>query len=230
VVAAYKFNDIVDVQFGVTNGSGVDNNTGLPPTTFPFSSDGVALTGSINLTAPGGNANIYNGFYYEVAGGAINVRENEPVFVWNTWGNWAPKFANDKLLLGFSQTLGVADDAFGPLGLPPGVRADNGNTWWTASLYAKYQFTDIFSLAARASYFHTHNDNLLHSDPSFLILNRNTDIWSWTLTSGFDLAENLLLRAEYRADFGDSVAVSRKNTKNTGDVAHLISAQVVYSF
>jgi hypothetical protein len=242
VVAAYKFNDIVDVQFGVTNGSGVDNNTGVGfPGVFRESSDGVALTGSINLTAPGGNANIYNGFYYEVAGGALNYVdvsslglpvdilpvENEPLFVWNTWGNWAPKFANDKLLLGFSQTLGVADDASTPNVPLLGVTAaDNGNTWWTASLYAKYQFTDIFSLAARASYFHTHNQNLALT----AIGAQNTDLWSWTLTSGFDLAENLLLRAEYRADFGKELVTSRENPDNTGDVAHLISAQVVYSF
>jgi hypothetical protein len=228
VVGAYKFNDIVDVQFGVTNGSGVDNNLGTLFGTLD-SSDGVALTGSINLTAPGGNANIYNGFYYEVAGGALNIDaitglplENEPVFVWNTWGNWAPKFANDKLLLGFSQTLGVADDVFGPDILGGG---DFGNTWWTASLYAKYQFTDIFSLAARASYFHTHNQNLFLTD----IGAQNTDLWSWTLTAGFDLAENLLLRAEYRADFGKEL-VNNTATGTTSDAAHLISAQVVYSF
>jgi hypothetical protein len=227
VVAAYKFNDVVDVQFGVTNGSGSDNNIGVFDAVLAFneSSDGVALTGSINVTAPGGNANIYNAFYYEVAGGAINVLENEPVFVWNTWGNWAPKFANDKLLLGFSQTLGVADDAFGPNLLGGG---DQGNTWWTASLYAKYQFTDIFSLAARASYFHTHNDNLGLTNTSILNT-RNTDFWSWTLTSGFDLAENLLLRAEYRVDFGKEL-VTNTATGTTGDVAHLISTQVVYSF
>jgi hypothetical protein len=216
VVAAYKFNDVVDVQFGVTNGSGVDNNTGV----LNDSNDGVALTGSINVTAPGGNANIYNAFYYEVAGGALNIDatsgdpvENEPLFVWNTWGNWVPKFANDKLLLGFSQTLGVADDASGPSGL-----GDNGNTWWTASLYAKYQFTDIFSLAGRASYFHTHNQNLELTAVGV------SDLWSWTLTGGFDLAENLLLRAEYRVDYGSGL------TTGGGDVAHLISTQVVYSF
>lgn len=213
VVGAYKFNDVVDVQFGVTNGSGVDNNFGA----FADTQDGVALTGSINVTAPGGNANIYNAFYYEVAGGAINVFENEPVFVWNTWGNWVPKFANDKLLLGFSQTLGVADDASGTAFF--GV-ADNGNTWWTGSLYAKYQFTDIFSLAGRASYFHTNNQNLGASAVGI----NNADLWSWTLTGGFDLAENLLLRAEYRVDFGGDL------TSAGGDVAHLISTQVVYSF
>jgi hypothetical protein len=227
VVGAYKFNDIVDVQFGVTNGSGVDDNIGVFP--FPDSSDGVALTGSINVTAPGGNANIYNAFYYEVAGGALNKVdvglplgiipvENEPLFVWNTWGNWAPKFANDKLLLGFSQTLGVADDASSLNDPPLLTAADNGNTWWTASLYAKYQFTDIFSLAGRASYFHTHNQNL------GLTAVDVSDLWSWTLTGGFDLAENLLLRAEYRVDYGSGL------TSAGGDVAHLISTQVVYSF
>jgi hypothetical protein len=227
VVAAYKFNDVVDVQFGVTNGSGVDNNTGASNTNTTLnltdieSRDGVALTGSINVTAPGGNANIYNAFYYEVAGGAINGRENEPVFVWNTWGNWVPKFANDKLLLGFSQTLGVADDAFSPNAPSiPLTAADEGNTWWTGSLYAKYQFTDIFSLAGRASYFHTHNQNLALTN----VGSQNTDFWSWTLTGGFDLAENLLLRAEYRVDFGGDL------TSAGGDVAHLISTQVVYSF
>jgi hypothetical protein len=149
--------------------------------------------------------------------------ENEGVLLWNVWGNWAPKFANDKLLLGFSSTLGDIDDsAFNNT-------KNDGWTYWTASLYAKYQVTDIFSLAGRASYFHCANDDTtLFLSPS--LKGPNSDAWSWTGTAGFDLLENLMLRAEYRVDIFDNLFDSTTNKELAGESAQTVALQVVYTF
>ena len=59
-------------------------------------------------------------------------------------------------------------------------------------------------------------------------------LWEWTLTAGFNVIDNLLIRAEYRLDWGD-------NSVNNGDTgssnfnassgpAHYAGAEIVYSF
>jgi Putative beta-barrel porin-2, OmpL-like. bbp2 len=206
----YPVNDIIELQAAISNGSGVDTNSnnfgGLTNST---SGDGYGLNGTINIKAPGGNANIFNGVYVSdgdtndgLASGVLpNGSVTDATFLWNTWGNWAPKFANDKLLLGFSNTIGASD-----------------YTFWNASLYAKYQFTDVFSLASRTSYLHS-VDNDGASGLTFVPI--NGDIYSYTLTAGFNLLENLLVRAEYRIDLAD---------ESTNGVANTVSAQVVYTF
>jgi hypothetical protein len=211
----YPINDILEVQLAVTNGSSLDTNgSGLG--LADNSSDGYGVSGTVNIKAPGGNANWFHGIYASNGAADGFTAENEGVLVYNTWGNWAPKFANDKLLLGFSATLGDVNDSV--------VGAD-GYTYWTGSLYSKYQFTDVFSLAGRASYLHL-------SDPvtSFGgagtagFTGPNADAFSWTLTAGFNLLENLLVRAEYRIDAYDG------SGEIAGEVANTVSAQVVYTF
>jgi len=243
----YPVNDIVELQFAVTNGSGLDSSTttagsggiagvnlfnGLTDTS---SSDSIGLYGTVNVKAPGGNANWFNGIYASFGAADGFTAENESVVLWNSWGNWAPKFANDKLLLGFSSTVGDVDDdstvaAFGG--------AQNGYTFWSPSLYAKYQFTDIFSLAARGSYFTSTDDKgatLGAFSPAGGV--GNNDLYSFTLTAGFDLLENLLIRAEYRADFGDDVASTAGTvpalvggSASSTDAAHTLAFQAVYTF
>jgi hypothetical protein len=211
----YPVNDIVELQLAVSNGSGVDTGS-QAITPDPNFSDGYGVTGTINIKNSGGNANLFNGVYYSDSTRDGFTNENEGVLLWNVWGNWAPKFANDKLLLGFSSTLGDVDDAsHSP------TRPNEAYTFWTASLYAKYQFTDIFSLAGRASYYHSVDEK----SRKFTSFDDNGDAWSWTGTAGFDLLENLMLRAEYRADIytGDTGAIS-------GDSAHTIALQAVYTF
>jgi hypothetical protein len=213
----YPVNDNVELQLAVSNGSGLDtsfvNVNGFQ--------DGYGVTGTINIKNSGGNANWFNGVYYSNSALDNFTIENEGVLLWNTWGNWAPKFANDKLLLGFSSTLGDVSDAI------PVVIGTNSDsyTFWTASLYAKYQFTDIFSLAGRASYYHSIDESTHIITPFEL----NGDAWSWTCTAGFDLLENLMLRAEYRVDIFDNIAIPGGG-ELSGESAQTIALQAVYTF
>jgi len=244
----YPINDIVEAQFAVTNGSGLDSSSttagtggiggvnlfnGLTDT----AEDSIGLYGTVNVKAPGGNANWFNGIYASFGAADGFTAENESVVLWNSWGNWAPKFANDKLLLGFSSTIGDVDDDTLPT--PLGGPANNGYTFWSPSLYAKYQFTDIFSLAARGSYFTSTEDVGTTVGAFGLGANPSTnDLYSFTLTAGFDLLENLLVRAEYRADFGNDVSstagtvpvLAGAAAASTADSAHTLAFQAVYTF
>lgn len=67
------------------------------------------------------------------------------------------------------------------------------------------------ALAARAEYLHSEDGTLGIADglvaeggaaslDELGIYSTRTDLWSWTLTAGFDTIENLLLRLEYRLD------------------------------
>jgi hypothetical protein len=207
----YPVNDTIELQFAVSNGSGLDTADVSAGLTSGVS-DGFGITGTVNIKNSGGNANLFNGIYYSNGAADGFTEQNDGVLLWNTWGNWAPKFANDKLLLGFSSTLGDIDNS---------NVANDGWTYWTASLYAKYQVTDIFSLAGRASYFHSAND-VASPLPGFT--GPNGDAWSWTGTAGFDLLENLLLRAEYRVDIYDGLG------ELAGESAQTVALQAVYTF
>ncbi|NJK91811.1 MAG: outer membrane beta-barrel protein, partial [Blastochloris sp.] len=105
--------------------------------------------------------------------------------------------------------------------------AGNGYTFASGSLYAKYQFTDIFSLAGRASYLHNSDEGstLLAATSPINSGRGTTDLWSYTLTAGFNLLENLLVRAEYRVDAGNDVV-----GVNGDDLAHTVAFQAVYTF
>lgn len=206
-LALYKFNDIVDVQGGLVNGW--NSSDGFSP----------ALTARLNITAPGGNANIAQSIIYSVGGeparASVLFTENEPVFTYDIWGNWAPKFANDKLLLGFNGDLGIANDA---------TAGDNSETWFGFALYAKYQFTKMFSLASRAEYLH--GENGAGSKFGTGAGTGNIDVYSFTVTAGFNIWENLLTRLEYRADFTEDPLESGID----GGSQHQIALNLVYSF
>lgn len=215
VSAEYKFSDLVDGGFAVVNGYNSDDNNGLFGNN---TGDGYGIMAKLNVKNPGGNANLHQAVYYswdssnEVVGG-----ENGNVVIYDVWGQWEPVFADGKLLLAFNADLGYGELSTEPV---------TGTTWWGAALYAKYKFTDIFSLAARADYIHTDDGGTFFTNgnkfgiPDF----GNEDLWSWTLTAGFDLLENFTIRGEYRVDFGNG-------TTTTGaDGVHTLAAQAVYSF
>jgi hypothetical protein len=237
VLAKYQWNDIVTTQFGVVNGANVDNGVGAGGTAkLTGSDDNGALVASVDLKVPGGNANWYNAVYYSVnsdvgypAGTAATI-DNRPTVDYDTWMNWMPKFANDKLLLGVNFNLGNA-----PL-VALGTGAESSTTWYGSALYAKYQFTDIFSLATRLDYIHNDNSQAFGNGAGSAALTAGSreDLWSATLTAGFDVIENMQLRAEYRADFGKDLNVSTSSgaAKNgtTDGPTHTVSAEVVYSF
>jgi len=231
ILASYKFNDIVDAQFGFVNGwnNGQADTAGIQGV-------GKAITGRVAVNAPGGNATIANSFIYSMDGepgttSSLFTENGGPVFLWDIWGQWYPTFVKDKaLLLAFNVDLGFAENA----------QADNvyggpavaNTSWWGAALYAKYQFTKVFSLGARGEYLH--GDNILKfggvpvpgTNASFGPATNpfgSVDIWSWTLTAGFNIWENLLTRVEYRYDLSKDNFINGCNQQQ-------IAVNLVYSF
>jgi len=258
VLSSYRFDDYLDGKLGVVNGSNGDNNT-----TVNGNSDGVAVLAALNVTAPGGNANWSNNFQYSTAlenntsyqnGG--QPTSSMPVdnfaspasgyaVVYNSWGNWAPKFANDKLLFAFDTALGNASWS--------SVQNINVNTtWYGAAVYAKYQFNDWFSLASRADYLGSNNSGKFGTQGSISTSSNanyqpnwinddghvtGNNYWSYTITSAFNVIDNLLIRAEYRLDWGSGIqsTVVTPNSNavsgvQSGGPCHYAGAEVVYSF
>jgi hypothetical protein len=243
VLSSYKFDDYLDAKLGVVNGSQTDNNTDTSG-----AGDGCAVLAALNVTAPGGNANWSNNFQYSsnndnqtyqgsTASSTSTGIENGSsgsgyTFIYNSWGNWAPKFANDKLLFAFNALLGTAS-INQPSGQP-------GTTWFGAGAYAKYQFNDWFSLASRGEYLGGNNPEKLYNTPVVAggNNNQNLSLWEYTITAGFNVIDNLLIRADYRLDWGNN-SVNNANTgtartaatlNSSSGPAHYAGAEVVYSF
>ena len=235
VLSSYRFDDYLDAKLGVVNGSNSDNNT-----TTSGQGDGVAVLAALNVTAPGGNANWSNNFQYSTnsendsdistdgnsypINGAQGGSGTGATYVYNSWGNWAPKFADDKLLFAFDSVLG----AYSPSGGP----ANGATTWWGAGAYAKYQFNDWFYLASRGEYFGSDNQNKTGVTTTGATGDGSVSWWAYTLTAGFNVIDNLLIRAEYRLDWGTNISGSTANASGTqsGGPAHYAGAEVVYSF
>jgi hypothetical protein len=250
VLSSYKFDEYLDGKLGVANGANSDNNT-----TTSGGSDGVALLASLNVTAPGGNANWSHNFEYSTASenstgnpetttpttqnalpsnvGSTAAAGGAWTIIYNSWGNWAPKFANDKLLLAFDTVLGNTAGANG-YNSTNDPNTPNNTTWWGASAYAKYQFNDWFSLASRGEYFG--GDNLAKIGNGLATNNQDAGLswWEYTITAGFNVIDNVLIRAEYRLDWGNNISGTsvdaNAGASNSGGPAHYAGAEVVYSF
>ena len=58
--------------------------------------------------------------------------------------------------------------------------------------------------------------------------------WEYTITAGFNVIDNVLIRAEYRLDWGDNISGtytdSNAGAVNSSGPAHYAGAEVVYSF
>jgi hypothetical protein len=258
VLSSYKFDDYLDAKLGVVNGSNSDNNT----TTNPNGSDGVALLAALNVTAPGGNANWSNNFQYSTGNDnntsvsqtntSINTSSatttanvSAYTLIYNTWGNWAPKFANDKLLLAFNALLGSTSGTAGNFNNGAATSASVGSTWYGAGAYAKYQFNDWFSLCSRGEYLGSNNSQAFGNQGSNNTATSNVtgnNLWEYTLTAGFNVIDNLLIRAEYRMDWGSNIyntgtssvpssgQSGNQNGSQSGGPAYYAGAEVVYSF
>jgi hypothetical protein len=224
VLASYKFNDNWDAQFGVGNGwnddqSSFDGHDG----------HGKAITGRVNYTFSGKNANIANSFIYSPDGDSttdtVGTR-SEDLLVWDMWAQWAPKFANDKLLLAINTDLGTGSPYNDAATSNVVGGSDDNTTFWGAALYEKYQFTKIFSLAFREEYMHSDDGQRFASSDvanTGSFNEANVDIWSFTATAGFNIWENLITRLEYRYDMAEQGVI------NGGD-QHEVSVNVVYTF
>jgi hypothetical protein len=239
VLSSYKFDDYIDAKLGVVNGSQTDNNTSTSG-----GGDGCAVLAALNVTAPGGNANWSNNFQYSSnndinssystfysstsAGVEYGSSGTGYTFIYNSWGNWAPKFANDKLLLAFNALLGTSSTN-GQNGVDING-SQPGTTWFGAGAYAKYQFNDWFNLANRGEYLGGNNPNKLVGDAG-VYNGTGLSLWEYTLTAGFNVIDNLLIRAEYRLDWGNSSVINGSTVTSTSSgPAHYAGAEVVYSF
>lgn len=253
VLSSYRFDDYLNGKLGVVNGSNSDNNTTLNSN----SGDGCAVLASLNVTAPGGNANWSNNFQYSTgydnntSTGSTNsslTSSSQParanngdisayMLLYNSWGNWAPKFADDKLLLAFNTVFGNLS------GVADGVA--NVNThWYGAGAYAKYQFNDWFSLCSRGEYLGSNNDGVIGYAGASTTFNTpeannptrhvtGVNFWEYTLTAGFNVIDNVLIRAEYRLDWGTNlyqVPSGAAQPEGQNGPAHYAGAEVVYSF
>jgi opacity protein-like surface antigen len=106
-----------------------------------------------------------------------------------------------------------------------------GTTWFGAGAYAKYQFNDWFSLCSRGEYLGGNNPAKVSTDYK----DANLSLWEYTLTAGFNVIDNLLIRAEYRLDWGNNSVNNFGNTTSdkystSSGPAHYAGAEVVYSF
>ena len=240
VLSSYKFDDYIDVKLGVVNGSNSDNNT-----TTSGGGDGCAVLAALNVTAPGGNANWSNNFqyssnednntFYGTRWSTTGVdtqntnSDNEGsgsghALIYNSWGNWVPKFADNKLLFAFNALLATATT-----GVNPYQSAGYGysTTWYGAGAYAKYQINDWFYLASRGEYLSGSNGAIFDEED-----NRAgaPSRWEYTVTSGFNVIDNLLIRAEYRLDWGNQTTYSSGTPSVYSAPAHYAGAEIVYSF
>jgi hypothetical protein len=229
VYADYKFNDTFEAKFGVVDGwnNSTSSSVGTAGGGNPASSSfGKALTGQLNINAPGKNANITQSFIYSPDGEPGVVGSTvDPVAVYDIWGNWNPTFdKSGNLLLGFNGDLGTQDDA----------------GFYGMALYAQYKFTKVFSLAGRAEYIHDDADKNGFTgaattakfgvggftNSAGVFVPASQDDYSYTLTASFNIWDNLLTRIEYRIDDVSG------NTTGTGhtSIQNEISLNAVYSF
>jgi hypothetical protein len=241
VLSSYKFDDYLDAKLGVVNGSQTDNNTNTSGL-----GDGCAVLAALNVTAPGSNANWSNNFQYssnndnntwQGSGNSSTFSRTEQsssgtgyTFIYNSWGNWAPKFADDKLLFAFNALLGTShiNGDFNAVTTFPDT------TWYGAGAYAKYQINDWFSLMSRGEYLGGNNTlKMYYANPSTTTGN---SLWEYTLTAGFNVIDNLLIRAEYRLDWGTGSVNNFQTGRTSGSEvtvpgpAHYAGAEIVYSF
>jgi len=245
VNSSYKFDELCSGKLGITNGTNTDNNT-----TTDASGDGAALIANFTVESPSHNATWSNNIQYTtnpenntvfspgdctVIAGASNGPKNGWVFVYNAWGDWAPKFAKDKLLLVFNTSLGSFQSS------------EASSSWFGVGGYCKYQLTNWFYLASRGEVLHGNNSAKFGSSgsqstqASTLSHITGVDLWEYTLTAGFQVADNLLLRAEYRLDWGANTTGGKSGNSNpsgesfsarsgSGGPAHYAGMEVVYSF
>jgi len=241
VYADYKFNDTVEAKFGICDGW---NNSQSTPSNDPQASyafGGKAITGQVNVTAPGKNANICTSFIYSPdstePAGVNNGLDNGPSAVFDIWGNWNPTFVKDSALtlgfnidLGYSGAAGVPVNAtgsspygtFGGVANPPPTGSaayEDSNTWWGIALYSSYKFNKVVTVSGRLEYLHT--DETAYFSPKYGkgfeateggFVPATQDDFSGTLTVAFNIWDNLLTRVEYRADVLQGTTVNAPNT------------------
>ncbi|MEZ5404985.1 MAG: outer membrane beta-barrel protein [Verrucomicrobiia bacterium] len=116
----------------------------------------------------------------------------------------------------------------------------NGATAWGVGLYSKYQFNSWFSLAGRLEYLHADDGTLgfvdgvikegknISKDENEVYVSQ-TDLYSATLTAGFDFWRNVGCRLEYRADMVSSCG-QESVLGNGSNHQHTLALNLFYLF
>jgi len=116
--------------------------------------------------------------------------------------------------------------------------ANVNSNWYGAGAYAKYQFNDWFSLCSRGEYLGSNNSAAFGNQGANETRSGDThvtgnNLWEYTITAGFNVIDNLLIRAEYRMDWGSNIyktASGNNSGSQSGGPAYYAGAEVVYSF
>jgi hypothetical protein len=256
IYADYKFNDTFEAKFGIVDGwnesisPGVSSLGGTTDSANDYPFGGKAITGQLNINAPGKNANITQSFIYSPSGenpdgpAGFGGTDNGPVAVYDIWGNWNPTFDKGgnttlgfNVDFGYNGASGIPSQTLAQGGVaapvPPGVGVTDSNTWWGAALYAQYKLNKTVTLAARGEYLH--EDSAIN--PKFGVAGVSNDDFSETLTASFNIWDNLLTRVEYRYDHLTNGTTNpfvaggvNANVIGTYTNQDEISVEAVYSF
>ncbi|NJK91659.1 MAG: outer membrane beta-barrel protein [Blastochloris sp.] len=84
----YPINDVLETQFAITNGNIAD--TSAIGNGGNAGADGYGVNWTLNIKAPGGNANWFHGIYAGFEGADAFTAENEGTFLYNTWATGLP--------------------------------------------------------------------------------------------------------------------------------------------
>jgi len=181
VMAGYKFSDAFTANLYVVNGWDVatDNNNAK---TFGV---GLAVTPIEPLQF---NFNFMYG--PEQANNTSNYR-----FLFD----WVGAFKATKNLT-FMANVDYGQEQKDPL------NGGKDSEWYGVAGYAKYDFTDAFSMAVRAEYF---------NDENGVRTGIAQELKEITLTADFKIAKNMLLRPEYRHDWSTQNAFDSNKTFDT---------------
>ena len=129
-------------------------------------------------------------------------------------GTWARPFGHEPLSLGFEFFTQSQERRMPNVFLGTGVE-ENSQDDWTTALYARYQVTDWMYLAGRAEYWDAdgrtaaangiYNRAILPNAPFFGLVvpgwdDNQISVYSGTLTAGFNVWKDTLVRLEWRHD------------------------------
>ncbi|CAF0689689.1 outer membrane beta-barrel protein [Candidatus Methylacidithermus pantelleriae] len=257
--STYKFSDQWSAMLGIADSGFNSSRGGINFNNMIDNNDAYLLLSSVTWTAPGKNANIIGTVFYGFngannpgfpAGGTFGrtlFTENGQFLIGDLVASWTPKFANDKLLLAAEFNEGFFDPSVGANGSPFQIPSD----WRGASIWAKYQFTKVVSLAMRGDWVESAGSSFpfppgfasfpgigdVATSSFFAGHSDRTDIWSYTATLRFDLWQNMMLRLEYRLDWGRDLygnaaqfPLGFPQTGASHGPAHLAAFDVAYSF
>lgn len=190
-LAIFSPEEFFDVGVGLGNTSGEANDANLEAF-----GDEYSVIGYFVLESPGENARLQPGLYVDPwgqhAGNARAAISQDFYYNWNVLGEWSPLATQGKWTLAFDVTggSGTGDTSSATNPEPPTTFASTG-------LYSMWMVTESVSLNGRAEYMHTSNN-------AFTLSTRTSggDYWSYTLTLGVKITDELVWRGEGRYQWG----------------------------